>query len=175
MPLCCLGRRARWRRTAVVSCRTPRARAALSGAAGTAAAAGADAVSDVHLAVALLSEPMGLAAAVIHDLGVTDQHLAEAFPVSPVAGDPEATDAELAGVAFDGTGRAALQGTLKAALRLGHNYIGTEHMLLGVLLANGPAAQTLAALGLTVERVEQSTVAQIARVTGRGAGSSSGS
>jgi Clp amino terminal domain, pathogenicity island component len=46
-------------------------------------------------------------------------------------------------------GRAALREALKQALRLGHNYIGTEHLLLGILFAKGDAGQLLIDLGLT--------------------------
>jgi ATP-dependent Clp protease ATP-binding subunit ClpA len=38
---------------------------------------------------------------------------------------------------------------LKAALQLGHNYIGTGHILLGVLRQKGDAASTLESLGLS--------------------------
>ena len=43
-----------------------------------------------------------------------------------------------------------------AAARLGHEYIGTEHLLVGLLEEKtGPAAQLLTHLGITVERVRE--------------------
>jgi hypothetical protein len=50
----------------------------------------------------------------------------------------------------------AMELTLREALRLGHNYIGTEHMLLGLLAEeNGRGGQVLRDLGLTTDGVEQ--------------------
>jgi len=54
----------------------------------------------------------------------------------------------------------ALEGALHEALRLGHNFIGTEHLLLGVLaVPTSLAAQRLADLGVTTETVEPKVVA----------------
>ena len=64
-------------------------------------------------------------------------------------------------LSFSDEGKAALKGTLKAALRLGHNYIGTEHLLLGILFAGGPAAQALASLGLDAETAERLLTAEM--------------
>ena len=50
---------------------------------------------------------------------------------------------------------AALEGALHVALRLGHNYIGTEHLLLGILsLSELDVTARLAALGVTTQTVE---------------------
>src|SRR5690348_9141195 len=51
---------------------TPRAQAVLACAHETATAAGSSEVGDRHLAVALLSQPQGLAAVILHEAGVTD-------------------------------------------------------------------------------------------------------
>ena len=51
---------------------------------------------------------------------------------------------------------------LKAALRLGHNYIGTEHLLLGVVTAGGPVADRLAAAGLSPGLVESAVAVELA-------------
>ena len=65
---------------------------------------------------------------------------------------------------FTDAGRAALRETVKAALRLGHDYVGTEHLLLGILLAGGDAAQPRTGLGLTAERTEQALAAEFAAI-----------
>jgi ATP-dependent Clp protease ATP-binding subunit ClpA len=62
---------------------------------------------------------------------------------------------------FTNDGRGVLRETVKAALRMGHNYVGTEHLLLGILLADGDAARTLTGLGLTTERAEQGLAAEL--------------
>ena len=68
---------------------------------------------------------------------------------------------------LDQPARDALKGALKAALRLGHNYIGTEHLLLGVLSAGGPVTEAFGALGLTPQRAEELIAAEIAAYQAR--------
>jgi hypothetical protein len=67
-------------------------------------------------------------------------------------------------------GSGELQGSLKAALRLGHNYIGTEHLLLGVLYADDAAGQAVIALGLTVDAAEAALAREFEIRKGRQAG-----
>ena len=53
------------------------------------------------------------------------------------------------------------------ALRLGHNYIGTEHLLLGLLQIGGRVPEALAALGLTQEFAEEQAEARLAEIQAR--------
>jgi ATP-dependent Clp protease ATP-binding subunit ClpA len=136
--------------------------------------AGADRVDAAQIAAGLLSEPEGLAAKVIHGAGISDEQFYAAFGVqaagpggdadadAPAGGDADA--AAIQALRFTSAGKAALKGTLKAALRLGHNYIGTEHLLLGLLFAEGDAAQTLIAAGLDAGRVEAGLADEFARI-----------
>ena len=50
---------------------------------------------------------------------------------------------------------AALKSALRQALHLGHNYIGTEHILLGLVDEQDGTAATLAGLGVTKPAVQQ--------------------
>jgi ATP-dependent Clp protease ATP-binding subunit ClpA len=50
-----------------------------------------------------------------------------------------------------------------AARRLGHGYIGTEHVLLGLLQGDGVAARVLASLGITPAAVEREVLAEVGR------------
>jgi hypothetical protein len=145
---------------------TERTRRMLAAAARTAASAGAGSIDDVHLAAGLLSEPDGVAAKAIHRAGLRDEQVLAALGAGPAeAGQAGATDAEtLRGLRFTEAGRAALRGALTAALRLRHNYIGTEHVLLGILHADGEAAHRLIDLGLTAEVAQQQIAAEIAVV-----------
>jgi Clp amino terminal domain, pathogenicity island component len=52
-------------------------------------------------------------------------------------------------------------------VRLGHNYIGTEHLMLGVLSAGGQVTDALSNLGLTPARGEQLITAEIAAILDR--------
>jgi hypothetical protein len=62
---------------------------------------------------------------------------------------------------FDDSAKATFREALKWALRMGHNYIGTEHLLLGVLFTGGPVAEGFTALGLTPQRAEELITAEL--------------
>ena len=67
---------------------------------------------------------------------------------------------------FDSAARGVLKASLDAALEWGHNYVGTEHLLLGVLRAEGGEARaSLKALGVDAQAVEQRTSAVVHRYT----------
>ena len=135
---------------------TDRARHVVSSARVTAEQADASGTTASHLAAALLSEPAGIAAQVIHDAGITDAQLLDAFQLK--LADPSTPPPAKGNVPFEESGKMALREALKAALRLGHNYIGTEHILLGVLREKGDAATTLGALGLSTASTEAAVV-----------------
>jgi ATP-dependent Clp protease ATP-binding subunit ClpA len=172
---------------------TLRARNVLAAAEDLARGAGADGIGRDHLALGLLAEPGGLAAKTIHALGVTDEQLraalgrpgepgeAEAAPGAAEPGRapgaaaagrvPEAAGADRAPEGA-GAGRvplgpealAALTASLEAALRLGHNYIGTEHILLGLMAGDDSTAATLAGLGITGAAAEPHITRQLATI-----------
>jgi hypothetical protein len=142
---------------------TQRARAVLAAAEDYARAADSAVIGSDHLALGLFAEPEGLAAKAIAALGVTEQQVRAAL------GAPEQPQpAEAAGAASRipiGPGAtAALRGALRCALRLGHNYIGTEHILIGLLDENDATASALAGLGLAKSAVERELVEQIAAI-----------
>jgi hypothetical protein len=113
--------------------------------------AGDSDVSAAHLGSASLLEPMGIAAKMVGRAGLTpDQVYAALGTAAPTSGS-RADTAALAELACDESGKEALKAAVRAALRFGHNYIGTEHLLLGVIDAGGPAAEALRGLGLTPE------------------------
>jgi ATP-dependent Clp protease ATP-binding subunit ClpA len=67
-------------------------------------------------------------------------------------------------VPFDDRARAVLEGTFRQALRLGHNYIGTEHILLALLdVEDGTGV--LAGLGVDRARVEEFVGQALAALT----------
>jgi ATP-dependent Clp protease ATP-binding subunit ClpA len=144
---------------------TQRSRSALAAAARSAAAGGSGLVDATHLAAGLLREPDGVGAKAIHGAGLNDEQVLAALGVQP-AGDGEGgTDvAALREMRFTEAGRAALRSALTTALRLGHNYIGTEHLLLGILQAQGDAAHALIGLGLTADVAERQIAAEFAAI-----------
>ena len=140
---------------------TQRARNVI-GAAGR--LAGTEPADAAHLAAALLAEPEGLAAKVIQRAGLTGEQVYAAAGAGPAAAAGDTDAAALRELSFTADGKAVFKGALKGALRLGHNYIGTEHLLLGVLLTDGPASQALVSLGLDTQTAERLLGIEIAEV-----------
>ena len=143
---------------------TLRARSVLAMADAARAGAGSADVSAGAIVVGLLSEPDGLAAKILHQLGATDDAVTTAFGLQLVEARPDADAAALRQIPFADDAKELLRGTLKAVLRLGHNYVGTEHLLLGALFANGAAATTLRGLGVTAEAVETGISTEVAAI-----------
>lgn len=83
-----------------------------------------------HVVLGLLAEPEALAAKAIEAQGVTLDQVREAM----LDALPEPGDEELPGlIPYSVQAKAVLEETFREALRFGHNYIGTEHILLAVL------------------------------------------
>jgi hypothetical protein len=125
---------------------TPRARLTLDAASDAARALGHNYVGTEHLLLGLFAQPEAFAARALTEAGVgreaVEGKVLETLPRRPEAlldDPPYIPQASL-----------ALQNTLREALELGHNYIGTEHMLLGLLRdGDTPAARILAELGVS--------------------------
>jgi dihydroneopterin aldolase len=108
-----------------------------------------------HLLLGLLREDQGLAARVLVSLGVTLGKARE--QVESIVGYGEE---ETSGQApFTPRSKKVLELALREALQLGHNYIGTEHLLLGLIQEfGGVAAQVFLNLGIDRGKVRQETV-----------------
>jgi len=145
---------------------TQRSRNVLVASASIAAGAGAGAIDASHLAAGLLSEPDGLAAKVIHGAGRTDEEVLTALGLQAAAegAAAQAGPEEVRRLRFTEDGRIAIRGALTAALKLGHNYIGTEHLLLGILQGKGDAREILIGLGVTAGFTERRLVEEFARI-----------
>lgn len=156
---------ARWE-SAEFSRFTQRSRNVLAAAASIAAGAGATTVDASHLAAGLLSEPDGLAAKVIHGAGLSDGQVLAAFGLEPAAGGTaeEAGPEELRQLRFTEEGRATMREAVVTALNLKHNYIGTEHLLLGILGAKGAAAEILSGLGVTTSLANSLFAGEFAKI-----------
>ncbi|MFD8518767.1 Clp protease N-terminal domain-containing protein [Streptomyces capillispiralis] len=82
-----------------------------------------------HLVLGLLAEPQGLAVKAITEQGVT----VEAVRAAARAALPPAVEEAPELVPYGPAAKKVLELTFREALRLGHNYIGTEHLLLALL------------------------------------------
>jgi hypothetical protein len=110
-----------------------------------------DRVLPEHLILGMLHEQEGFAARAIAALGVSPEAARAAIgAVLPAAMPDGVTSGH---VPFDSRAMKVLELTLREALALGHNYIGTEHILLGLLEEEeSRGGGTLADLGITKER-----------------------
>ena len=119
-------------------------------------------IGAAHLAAAFLSEPEGLAAKAIGKAGLTPEQVYGAVGIGPAPQLPNQDRAQVSELTFDDSAKATFREALKWALRMGHNYIGTEHLLLGVLFTGGPVAEGFTGLGLTPQRAEELLTAELA-------------
>ncbi|MCR8944933.1 ATP-dependent Clp protease ATP-binding subunit [Streptomyces sp. OUCMDZ-4982] len=125
---------------------TQRARNVVMASHNEAKAAGHAEIVPAHLTLGLLAEPEAIALRVITAQGVTPEALrtaAEATLPTPADEVPEL-------IPYDADSRKVLELTFREALRLGHNYVGTEHILLA-LLEFEAGTGVLTGLGLTKE------------------------
>jgi hypothetical protein len=136
---------------------TQRARNVVVASQNEAHAAGNDQITPEHLILGLLAEPQGLAAAAITAQSVpleTVRHAATAA-LPPAAGEVPPL------IPFDQRAKKTLELTLREALRLGHNYIGTEHILLALLELEGPGG-VLTGLGIDKAAAEANITTALA-------------
>lgn len=138
---------------------TPRARNVVVAAQNEARAASSAEITPEHLVLGLLTETQGLAALAITGQGVTP----EAVRRQVTGRLPTPAEDLPALIPFSVQARKVLELTLREALRLGHNYVGTEHILLALLEQEGGEG-VLAGLGLDKAAIEQQLVTMLASV-----------
>jgi Clp amino terminal domain, pathogenicity island component len=106
---------------------TPRARSAVVAAQNAAHEAGNVEITPDHLLLGLFTDPQALATLLIKAQGVEPDMLRAAVTL------PERHQDVPQLIPFNGQAKKILELTFREALRLGHNYIGTEHILLAML------------------------------------------
>jgi hypothetical protein len=139
---------------------TPRAQTVVVQAQEEARAAGNPEIRPEHVVLGLLKDPHGLAARALVDLGfpLDSVRQAAAAALPPGAGPVEGL------IAYDAQAKKLMELTFREALRLGHNYIGTEHLLLAALeLENGQGV--LSGLGVEKAPVEARLVQYLTTAT----------
>ncbi len=105
-------------------------------------------VGTEHLLLALFDSPDGLAAQLLGETGIT-RSMVETRIVALI--EP-GTDAEERRLPFTPRAKAVVRSAVHEALQLGHNYIGTEHLLLGLFTdGDAVAAKVLVELGANVD------------------------
>ncbi|MFR9775948.1 Clp protease N-terminal domain-containing protein [Micromonospora sp. MS34] len=140
---------------------TPRARNVVMASQKEARAAGNAEIGPGHLALGLLVDPEALAPKLIEARGMSLESFREAIVATLPARVEQVPDL----IPYDARGKKALELTFREALRLGHNYIGTEHILLALIEEEGGDGP-LTRLGLdkgTMEEALAEALAEIAR------------
>jgi hypothetical protein len=142
---------------------TPRAKHAITAATEEARERRHDRVIPEHIALGLLHEPEALAAKAIETLGVPLDSARQALVAEL---PPASVDEPVPGsIPFTGGAKKTMELAVREALKLGHNYVGTEHILLGVLEDEAVAGHgALTGLGITPARVEQWLLPELERL-----------
>jgi len=117
-----------------------------------------------HILLGLIHEGEGVAAQTLESLGISLDAAREKVEeaIGPAGSVP--TDAP----PFTPRAKKVLELSLREALQLGHNYIGTEHILLGLVReGDGMAARVLVSLGADLSRVRPQVLQLLSGQTGR--------
>ncbi len=113
------------------------------------------AVGTEHILLGIIREGEGVASKVLESLNINPERVRA--EIESAIGRGERTPYEE--VAFTPRAKKVLELALDEARRLGHNYIGTEHLLLGLIReGEGVAARVLEAMGADLERVRSQVV-----------------
>jgi ATP-dependent Clp protease ATP-binding subunit ClpA len=116
-----------------------------------------------HLLLGLLHEGEGVAAQALTSLGISLE--AVRLQVEAIIGQGQ--QAPSGHIPFTLRAKKVLELSLREALQIGHNYIGTEHLLLGLVReGEGVAAQVLVRLGADLVRVRQRVIQVLRGHTG---------
>ncbi|MFC2064394.1 ATP-dependent Clp protease ATP-binding subunit [Chloroflexota bacterium] len=131
---------------------TQRARKVLSLAHKEAEKANNNAIHTEHILLGLLEEEGGVAGRVLRELGLESSRVREMISrIAPASDEP----VEKIDLAMDT--QKVLGYAVEEAKRLSHQYIGTEHVLLGLVRTKGTALDVLNKLGVTPDQVRKQT------------------
>ncbi|WP_314177255.1 Clp protease N-terminal domain-containing protein [Streptomyces winkii] len=144
---------------------TPRARTVVVASQSEARKAGNTEIFPGHLVLGLLHEPEALGAKAITAQGVS----LDSVRTAATGTLPEAVDSVPELIPFDGGSKKTLELTFREALRLGHNYVGTEHILLALLeFEDGDGILT--GLGIDKAAAEAEITSALQKIAGGGGG-----
>src|SRR5919107_3763031 len=124
-----------------------------------------------HILLGLIHEGEGVAAKALESLGISLE--AVRSQVEEIIGQGGSSPS--GHIPFTPRAKKVLELSLREALQLGHNYIGTEHMLLGLVReGEGVAAQVLVNLGADLSRVRQQVIQLLSGYSGGKEGAGTG-
>ncbi|MEP7028375.1 MAG: Clp protease N-terminal domain-containing protein, partial [Candidatus Eisenbacteria bacterium] len=115
-----------------------------------------DYIGTEHLLLGVIREGEGIAATVLNNLGVDLDHIRQAVENMVTSSGGTMTIGE---IPFTPRAKRVLELAVEEARSLGHNYVGTEHLLLGLIReGEGVAAKVLLELGVDRKRVREETL-----------------
>src|SRR5881275_545631 len=124
-----------------------------------------------HILLGLIHEGEGVAAKALESLGIALEGVRQ--QVEEIIGQGQ--QAPSGHIPFTPRAKKVLELSLREALQLGHNYIGTEHILLGLIReGEGVAAQVLVKLGADLNRVRQQVIQLLSGYQGKEPASAGG-
>jgi ATP-dependent Clp protease ATP-binding subunit ClpC len=124
-----------------------------------------------HILLGLIHEGEGVAAKALESLGISLEAVRQ--QVEEIIGHGQ--QAPSGHIPFTPRAKKVLELSLREALQLGHNYIGTEHILLGLIReGEGVAAQVLVKLGADLNRVRQQVIQLLSGYQGKEPASAGG-
>ena len=124
-----------------------------------------------HILLGLIHEGEGVAAKALEALNISLEGVRA--QVEEIIGQGQ--QAPSGHIPFTPRAKKVLELSLREALQLGHNYIGTEHILLGLIReGEGVAAQVLVKLGADLNRVRQQVIQLLSGYQGKEAATSGG-
>jgi len=127
-----------------------------------------DYIGTEHILLGLIREGDGYAARSLESLGISLDAVRQ--QVQEIIGRGQ--QAPSGHIPFTPRAKKVLELSLRESLQLGHNYIGTEHMLLGLLReGDGVAAQVLVRLGADLDRVREQVIQLLHGYQGQDVGS----
>ncbi len=132
---------------------TQRARRVLSLAHQEAERARQSNIGTEHLLLGLMDEEGGVAGRVLRDLGMTPDRVREV--VQRVSGNPTLFDPNK--IELSAETQQVLEFAVDEARRLGHHYIGTEHILLALVRIESTGMEALRRLGVTADQIRRQT------------------
>ncbi|MFW0788288.1 Clp protease N-terminal domain-containing protein [Gordonia sp. CPCC 205333] len=135
---------------------TPRARNAVVTAHNLAVRESAEFATPAHLARGVLAEDKSLGVLTLISLGTDVAELTQQLSSGPGARNDDASTV----VPYDDAAKAVLENTVQHALRLGHNYVGTEHLLIA-LFSDPDVGKILESAGAQADSFEQAVLDQL--------------
>jgi hypothetical protein len=136
---------------------TPRARRAVSEAERIARDWGHDYVGTEHLFLALYRDPLGLATQILAEAGLDEERAVARIEERVERG----AGARAGALAATPKLTAVLDAARSAALELGHDHVGTEHLLIGLDRIDAVPRQLLREAGLTSELIDRQVAAKL--------------